>query len=414
MEDKKVAEQLECDVRDLIRVRGIDPQRDPMKAHTLIGEAISSYDIQSLHQDLPPIRDVEAISKALFDRIVGFGPLQPYLDDDTVEEIWLNSPSLVFVSRLGVAELTNTILTQEQVEDLVERMLRTSGRRLDLSSPFVDASLPTGERLHVVIPDVTRKHWAINIRKYIARAHSTSDLVQRGSLTKDAAEFLNHAVESGMNVLVSGATNSGKTTMINALAGAIPSAEHVVTCEEVFELNLLSRDIVAMQTRSANLEGYGEVGLRRLVKEALRMRPDRLIIGEVRGGEALDLLIALNSGIPGMATIHANSAREAITKICTLPLLAGENITDRFVIPTAANAIDVVVHLGHSRNGKRFTQEIVYLSGRVEGSIIESSPLFVHDGHRLQRSTVPLPSLDRVHSGINPLREERPWAQLQV
>lgn len=342
MEDKKVAEQLECDVRDLIRVRGIDPQRDPMKAHTLIGEAISSYDIQSLHQDLPPIRDVEAISKALFDRIVGFGPLQPYLDDDTVEEIWLNSPSLVFVSRLGVAELTNTILTQEQVEDLVERMLRTSGRRLDLSSPFVDASLPTGERLHVVIPDVTRKHWAINIRKYIARAHSTSDLVQRGSLTKDAAEFLNHAVESGMNVLVSGATNSGKTTMINALAGAIPSAEHVVTCEEVFELNLLSRDIVAMQTRSANLEGYGEVGLRRLVKEALRMRPDRLIIGEVRGGEALDLLIALNSGIPGMATIHANSAREAITKICTLPLLAGENITDRFVIPTAANAIDVV------------------------------------------------------------------------
>src|SRR5699024_3148087 len=151
-------------------------------------------------------------------------------------------------------------------------MLRTSGRRLDLSSPFVDASLPTGERLHVAIPDVTRRHWAINIRKYVARAHTTADLVALGSLTSHAAKFLDAAVAEGQHILVSGATNSGQTTMGNALAGAIPAAEHGITCEEVFELNLFARDIVAMQTRSANLEGRGEVPLRRLVKEALRMR----------------------------------------------------------------------------------------------------------------------------------------------
>src|SRR5690625_319017 len=414
MENNGVVQQLENEVRQLIRLRGIDPQRSPHAAQNLIGEVVTDYDGRALKGFVPPLGDLEAVSKSLYDLVVGFGPLQPFLDDDTVEEIWINSPSLVFISRLGVAELTNTILTEDQVKDLVERMLRTSGRRLDLSSPFVDASLPTGERLHVAIPDVSGKHGAWNIRKYIARAHSTHDLVERGSLTLEAAQFLNEAVEFGLNILVSGATNAGKTTMVNALAGAIPSAEHIVTCEEVFELNLLARDIVAMQTRGANLEGSGEVPLRRLVKEALRMRPDRLLIGEVREAEALDLLIALNSGIPGMATIHANSAREAITKICTLPLLAGENITDRFVVPTVANAIDLVIHLGHSRDGKRFTEEIVHISGRVEGSVIESSSLFKHDGFSLRRTPAPLPSLASGPTGHSPTPTEEPWAQLRV
>lgn len=411
-----VVQRLEEEVRQLIRRREIDPQRDPEAAKKLIAEVVSEYDSRSLLGSVPQLEDLDAVAKALRDLVIGFGSLQAYLDDDSIEEIWINNPSLVFVSRSGVPELTNTILTEDQVRDLVERMLRTSGRRLDLSSPFVDASLPTGERLHVVIPDVTRRHWAINIRKYVARAHATSDLVALGSLTPQAAKFLDAAVAAGLNVLVSGATNSGKTTMINALAGAIPTSEHIITCEEVFELNLFARDAVAMQCRSANLEGKGEVPLRKLVKEALRMRPDRILIGEVREAEALDLLIALNSGIPGMATIHANSAREAITKICTLPLLAGQNITDRFVVPTVAAAIDLVVHLGLDRGGRRHTREILSLSGRVEGSVIEATPVFTHDGSQLVRTSAPMPELESMShphaDSVSTTTEEQPWARL--
>src|SRR3954454_12187485 len=190
--------------------------------------------------------------------------------------------------------------------------------------------LPDGSRLHVVIPDITRQHWALNIRKFVIRAHTLDQLVELGSLSGQAARFLDAAVVAGLTVIVAGGTQAGKTTLLNCLAAAIPPRERVVTCEEVFELRLPLPDVVAMQTRQANLEGTGEVRLRRLVTEALRMRPERLIVGEVRQEESLDLLIALNSGLPGMCTIHANSAREAVVKLCTLPLLAGENVTHAF------------------------------------------------------------------------------------
>lgn len=292
----------------------------------------------------------------------------------------------MFVARAGRSELTTTILTEQQVHELVERMLRISGRRLDLSSPFVDASLATGERVHVVIPDITRSAWAVNIRKYIARAGRVSDLVALGSLTTQAAVFLEAAVVAGMNILVSGATQAGKTTMVNALAGAIPPHERIITCEEVFELRLANRDVVAMQCRQPNLEGQGEVRLRRLVKEALRMRPDRIIIGEVREAESFDMLIALNAGIPGMCTIHANSAREAVTKMCTLPLLAGENVSSTFVVPTVASAVDLVVHLELTRDGRRRVREVVAVTGRSEDGVVETAELFALHGERLRRS----------------------------
>lgn len=183
--------------------------------------------------------------------------------------------------------------------------------------------------------------------------------------------------------------------MVNALAGSIPPHEHVITCEEVFELRLQTRDVVAMQCRQPNLEGAGEIPLRRLVKEALRMRPDRIIIGEVREAEALDLLIALNAGNPGMCTIHANSAKEAVVKMCTLPLLAGENVSDRFVVPTVASAVDVVVHLDLDSIGRRRVREIVSLSGRVENGVIETSPLYESRGTRLVRADGFPPHQDR-------------------
>ncbi|MFS0703301.1 CpaF family protein [Cellulomonas sp. 179-A 9B4 NHS] len=393
---------LEGEVRELIRRRGLDPVRDRAGVHELVRAALVDYDERSLLGAVPPLVDAAAAHKAVLDAVAGLGPLQRYLDDPEVEEIWINAPTQVFVARRGEAELTTTILTEAQVRDLVEQMLKVSGRRLDLSSPFVDASLPGGERLHAVIPDVTRRHWSVNIRKYVVRATSLDDVVGLGSLTPQAAAFLQAAVRSGLNVLVSGATQAGKTTMLNALAGAIPPRERVISCEEVFELRPAVRDWVAMQCRQANLEGTGEIPLRRLVKEALRMRPDRLLVGEVREAEALDLLIALNAGVPAMCTIHASSAREAITKLCTLPLLAGENITDRFVVPTVASAVDLVVHLELDRHGRRRTREVVAVPGRVEAGVVETADVFTtRDGVLVRADGFP-PHVERfARAGID-------------
>lgn len=227
---------LEEDVRELIRRRRLDPARDDLAVRRLIAEAVTDYEERSLLGGLPPLADPDETRRLLLEAVAGYGPLQPYFDDPSVEEIWINEPSRVFVARNGRSELTSTFLTSEQVHDLVERMLRTSGRRVDLSSPFVDAALPGGSRLHVVIPDITRRHWAVNIRKFVVAADELDDLVRLGSLTAQASRFLAACVASGLNVLVSGGTQAGKTTLLNCLAAAIPQQERVVTCEEVFEL----------------------------------------------------------------------------------------------------------------------------------------------------------------------------------
>ncbi|MEV0951141.1 ATPase, T2SS/T4P/T4SS family [Promicromonospora sp. NPDC050249] len=374
---------LEHEVRELVRRRGLDPIGDRAGLSSLVTDAVGDYATRASVGVVPPLADPAAAAQAVTDAVGGFGPLQPYLDDPEIEEVWLNAPTHVYVARRGVPELTSTVLTTEQVSDLVERMLKTSGRRLDLSSPFVDARLPGGERLHVVLPEMTGGGMAVNIRKHVVRARALADMVRLGSLTGQAATFLDAAVRAGLNILVSGQTQAGKTTMLNALAGSIPGSERVISAEEVWELRLPVRDHVALQTRPASLEGTGEVPLRRLVKEALRMRPDRIVIGEVREAEAFDLLIALNSGIPGMCTLHANTAREAVAKMTTLPLLAGENVSDRFVVPTVASAVDLVVHLGLSRSAdgvvRRQVREIVAVTGRVEEGRIETAGIFDRD-----------------------------------
>jgi len=377
---------VEDEVRELVRRRGVDPVADPGAVRRLVDEVISDYDERSVSGTLPPLLDARDAARAVFDAVAGFGPLQKYLDDPTVEEIWINEPTKVFVARHGVHELTTTILTADEVRDLVEKMLKSSGRRVDLSTPFVDAMLPDGSRLHVVIPDITRLHWSVNIRKFVVRATHLDDLVSLGTLTGQAARFLEAAVASGLNILVAGGTQAGKTTLLNCLAAAIPTRERVVTCEEVFELKVPLPDVVSMQCRQPSLEGTGEIKLRRLVKEALRMRPSRIIVGEVRQEESLDLLISLNSGLPGMCTIHANSAREAVTKMCTLPLLAGENVSHAFVVPTVASCIDLVVHVSTERDGRRVVREVVGVPGRVEGDVVETADIFTMRGERLVRA----------------------------
>ncbi|NIZ90807.1 CpaF family protein [Kineococcus rubinsiae] len=385
------ARLVEADVREELR-RRISAGRSrgsEAEVRALVDRAVVDYDLRSLDGSLPDLRDRAAVTRAVVAAVSGYGPLQRYFDDPDVEEIWINEPGKVFVARGGVSELTTTILDAETVADLVERMLASTGRRVDLSSPFVDASLPDGSRLHVVIPDVTRRHWAVNVRRFVARARRLEDLVGLGSLSAPAAAFLAASVAAGLNVLVSGGTQAGKTTLLNCLLAAVPPQQRIITCEEVFEIQAPARDLVALQCRQPNLEGTGEIPLRRLVKEALRMRPDRLVVGEVRQAESLDLLIALNSGLPGMATIHANSAADAVAKLCTLPLLAGDNVTSAFVVPAVASSVDLVVHVDLDADGTRRVAEVLAVPGRVEGGVVETVSVYGREagGTRLVRGS---------------------------
>lgn len=309
-----------------------------------------------------------------------YGALQPLLDDNEIEEIWINSPQRIFIAKKGKSELTNLVLTTTQLQAIMDRILMWCGRRIDLAHPFVDARLPDGSRLHIAIPQITAEHWAINIRKHLMRSKGLEDLLRMQVFNGEIKDWLEEAIVERKNILVSGSTQAGKTTLLNAMASALPHGERVITIEEVFELKPRVSDCVAMQTRVASLDGVGEVSIRRLIKEALRMRPSRLIVGEIREAESLDLLIALNSGIPGMATIHANSAREAIRKLQTLPLLAGENITQEFLTPTVSYAIDYVIHVGIDQLGDRRIMQICQVNSRSENFHIEMENLFNWNG----------------------------------
>lgn len=357
-------------VRERLRAERNDPTRDPETAAQIARAEVRRHNDFALARGLATVDDESACVREVLAAVAGYGPLQAYLDDPTVEELWINAPDRIFVARGGVPEQVPLVLTDSAVRDLVERMLHTSGRRVDLSQPFVDASLPDGSRLHVVIPDITRRHWAVNIRKFLPAFRDLDRLVAARSLSPHAADLLAAAMAGGSSVLVSGATHAGKTTLLAALIAACPPAHRIVTVEETFELAVSAPDLVAMQGRQPSLEGTGEVSLRRLVKEALRMRPDRLVVGEVRDAEALDLLLALNTGVPGAATIHANSAREALTKLAALPLLAGRNIDAAFVLPAVAASVDLVVHCERDASGHRRVAEIVEPTGLDDGVLL--------------------------------------------
>lgn len=321
----------------------------------------------------------------IMDPEVVFGPVAHLIADPTIEEIWINAPERIFIARAGKSQLTNLVLTTESVRQLVDRALIWSGRRLDISQPFVDARLPDGSRLHVVIPEITAENWAVNIRKHLLRQKSLLDLVEMKVMTEQVGRDLSLAVKKGLNILVSGGTQAGKTTLLGALVNEVPLNQRVITIEEVFELQPKIPDLIQMQTRGANLQGEGAISLRKLIKEALRMRPTRIIVGEVREAEALDLLLALNSGLPGMGTLHANSARDAITKLQTLPLLAGENISHKFIAPVVASAIDLVVQVSLSDDGVRRVTEVAKVTGRIENDKTEIENVWRWNGTNFEK-----------------------------
>ena len=318
--------------------------------------------------------------------IVSNSLINEFIRDETVEEIWINGPGHIFVARNGISELTSVVLSENEIIVLVEQLLRNTGRRLDISHPFVDATLPDGSRLHAVIPDITKKWPAINIRKFGSATPNLEFLVEKQMLDSHMASLLKELVGNSKNILISGTTGAGKTTFLSSLLNTLPANTRIITCEEVFELKINSSDWVALQTREMNLESEGEVSLRRLIREALRMRPDRLVLGEVRQAEALDLLIALNSGMSGMATIHANSASEAINKLMLLPLLGGPNIQADFVKKTVGQVIAFVIHLERNQTGFRQVAEIIEISNDPIRDNIKINSIYTTNQHNRKLS----------------------------
>ena len=301
---------------------------------------------------------------ALFARVVllarGLGPLEPLLSDPLVDEVMVNGPGEVYVERRGRLERTGVVFTGEaELMHAIERILAPLGRRVDEASPLCDARLPDGSRVHVVIPPLSLSGPCLTVRRFRRDGFSLRELVTHGTLTSELAEFLALCVAARASVLVSGGTGSGKTTTLNALSGAIPGEERIVTIEDAAELRLRQRHVVRLEARPPSLEGRGEVTIRTLVRNALRMRPDRIVVGEVRGPEALDMLQALNTGHDGsLTTVHANSPADALRRVETLALMAGVGLPHSAVREQVASALDVVVHQARLPDGSRVVESV--------------------------------------------------------
>lgn len=314
---------------------------------------------------------------AVLDELLGYGPLQDLLDRSEISEIMVNGHQQIFVERRGRLERTaRSFDSEEHLRAVIDRMVRSSGRRVDQSSPMVDARLPDGSRLNVVLPPLAVDGPSITIRKFTAQHLTSSDLVERGALSGEAATFLSQAVSQRRNIIVSGGTGTGKTTMLNVLSSHISRDERVVTVEDAVELQLDMPNIIRLESRPANTEGAGAVTIRDLVRNSLRMRPDRIVVGEVRGAEALDMLQAMNTGHDGsLSTLHANNPRDAIRRLETMVLLGGVDLPLRAIREQVASAVDLIVQLARGADGSRFVSSITEVVG-LEGDVVSTAELF--------------------------------------
>lgn len=320
----------------------------------------------------------------LFDQIaaeiLGFGPLQPLLEDDTITEIMVNGAKNIFVERRGkIQRVPLTFESNEHVMRIIERIVAPLGRRVDESSPYVDARLPDGSRVNAIIPPVSLIGPVLTIRKFSKNPFTVDQLIQFGSLTPEALQFLDAAVKSRINIVISGGTGSGKTTLLNVLSGFIPADERIVTIENAAELQLRQEHVITLESRAANIEGKGEITIRDLVINALRMRPDRIIVGEIRDEAALDMLQAMNTGHDGsMTTLHSNSPRDTLSRLETMTMMAGMDIPMRAIREQVSSAIDLVVHQERMRDGTRKVTNITEVTG-MEGDIITMTDVFMYE-----------------------------------
>ncbi|NIO59029.1 MAG: CpaF family protein [Acidobacteria bacterium] len=314
------------------------------------------------------------------DDVLGYGPIDPFLGDASITEIMVNGPHSVWVEREGKLTKTDTkFVDATHLERIIEKIVGQVGRRIDESTPMVDARLPDGSRVNAVIHPLAIGGPFLTIRKFAVDPFTSDDLVANGSMSEQVASFLRRCVQGRLNVIVSGSTGSGKTTLLNVLSSYIPDSDRIVTVEDAAELRLNQMHVLSLESRPPNIEGKGQVTIRDLVRNTLRMRPDRIVVGEVRGGEALDMLQAMNTGHDGsLTTIHSNSPRDTLARIETMVLMAGMDLPVRAIREQVASAVDLIVHLTRLRDGSRRVVKVTEVVG-MEGEIITTQDLFTFD-----------------------------------
>ena len=314
------------------------------------------------------------------DEIIGLGPLEPLLRDESITEIMVNGPRQVYIERSGKLELTNVVFqNDDHVMRIIDRIVAPIGRRVDESSPMVDARLTDGSRVNAIIPPLSLVGPVVTIRKFSASPFTVDDLIRFGTATADMFDFLRACVEARLNIFISGGTGSGKTTTLNVLSSFIPNDERIVTIEDAAELQLRQEHVVTLESRPPNIEGKGAIPIRELVRNALRMRPDRIIVGECRSGEALDMLQAMNTGHDGsMSTGHANSPRDMLSRLETMVLMAGVDLPLRAIREQVASAVDLIVQQSRLKDGTRKIVNITEVQG-MEGDVIVMQDVFVFE-----------------------------------
>jgi pilus assembly protein CpaF len=374
-------------------ISDLDPKLD-LSNHAVVRQQIEGVFGRIVDEEGLALTRAERIRmlEQITDEIVGLGPLEPLLRDDTVTEIMVNGPRQVFVERYGKIELADAVFqNDEHVMRIIDRIIAPIGRRIDESSPMVDARLADGSRINAIIPPLSLVGPVITVRKFAVSPLTIEDLIAFGTATPEMFDFLKACVEARLNIFVSGGTGSGKTTTLNVISSFIPSDERIITIEDAAELQLRQEHVVTLEARPANIEGRGSIPIRELVRNALRMRPDRIIVGEVRGGEALDMLQAMNTGHDGsMSTGHANSPRDMLARLETMVLMAGVDLPLRAIREQVASGVDLIVHQARLKDGTRRIVNITEVQG-MEGDTIVLQDVFVfqqmgfRDGHIIGR-----------------------------
>ena len=348
-------------------------------AREQIKNVISAYSSREIAENSQVLTRADRLQLVddICNELLGLGPLEPLLKDESITEIMVNGPKDIFIEQNGKLKLTDIRFYDEtHLMSIIERILNPLGRRVDESSPLVDARLADGSRVNIIIPPLSLVGPAVTIRKFSKTALSINDLVKFGTLNENMAQFLEACVKARLNILVSGGTGSGKTTTLNALSSFIPETDRIVTIEDAAELKLQQRHVVTLESRPANLEGTGEITIRDLVRNALRMRPDRIIVGEVRSGEALDMLQAMNTGHDGsLTTAHANTPRDVLSRLETMVLMAGMELPIKAVRSQVSSAIDLILQQSRIRDGSRKITHITEVQG-MEGETIILQDLF--------------------------------------
>ena len=374
------------EVRDRVQIRLVEslgPKLyDAELSELALEELVHGKLRELLDQEAVPLSAHEkaSIIQQVGDSILGLGPLEPYVRDPNVSEIMVNGPDSIYVERAGKLYSTDArFVNAEQLRRTIDKIVARVGRRVDEASPYVDARLADGSRVNAIIPPLAIHGAALTIRKFAADPYMVEDLIAFGTLDRTVAKFLSNCVKGRINILVSGGTGAGKTTTLNVLSSFLPEDERIITIEDAAELRLQQPHVVSLEYRPPNIEGRGEVSIRDLVRNALRMRPDRIVVGEVRGGEALDMLQAMNTGHDGsISTIHANTPRDVLSRLETMTLMAGMDITIRAVREQISSAINLIVQQSRLQDGTRRITHVTEIVG-MEGDVITLQDLFVFD-----------------------------------